>query len=73
MDIDLQMKIKKNKKMYDLLKENSYWLKDLNRNPNNYKSFVSEMKVKYRLRMTDKVSDAIDNIDLISAVLENIK
>lgn len=73
MDIDLQMKIKNDKKMYQLLKENSYWLKDLNRNPSNYKKFVNEMKTKYHLRITDKVSDTIDNIDLISSVLENLK
>lgn len=73
MHLDLIMKIKNDKKMYELLKLNSYWIKDLNRDPNNYKRFVAEMKTKYRLRTTDKISDAIDNIDLITAVLDNLK
>lgn len=66
-------KIRKDKKMYDLLKENSYWIKDLTRDPKNYKNFVNDMKVKYHLRFTDKVNDAIDSIDLISTVLDAIK
>lgn len=73
MELDLIMKIKNDKKMYDLLKENSYWIKELNRNPESYKRFVSEMKAKYRLRATDKISDAIDNIDLLTTVLETLK
>ena len=73
MQLNLIMKIKNDKKMYELLKLNSYWIKDLNRNPNNYKKFVAEMKAKYRLRTSDKISDAIDNIDLITAILDNLK
>lgn len=73
MELDLIMKIKSDKKMYELLKLNSYWIKELNRDPNNYKRFVAEMKSKYRLRTTDKINDAIDNIDLITTVLETLK
>lgn len=73
MELELIQKIKNDKKMYDLLKLNSYWIKDLNRDPNNYKRFVSEMKTKYRLRATDKISDAIDNIDLITGILDTLK
>lgn len=73
MELDLIMKIKNDKRMYELLKQNSYWIKELNRNPESYKNFVSEMKTKYRLRATDKISDAIDNIDLITAVLDTLK
>lgn len=73
MQLDLIMKIKNDKKMYELLKQNSYWIKELNRNPDSYKRFVAEMKAKYRLRTTDKISDAIDNIDLITTVLDTLK
>lgn len=73
MELDLIMKIKNDKKMYELLKLNSYWIKELNRNPDNYKKFVADMKIKYKLRATDKISEAIDNIDLISTVLETLK
>ena len=73
MQINIQLELDKDEKMAKLLKENSYWFKELNRNPNNYKKFVNEMKVKYKLRTTDKVSEAIDNIDLISTVLQSLK
>lgn len=73
MQLDLQKELLKDAKMAQLLKENSYWYKELNRNPDSYKSFVSEMKVKYKLRTSDKVSSMIDNIDLISTVLQTLK
>lgn len=73
MELDLYMKLKKNTRMYDILKNNSYWIKQLNRNPEDYKRFEEEMKERYKLRTTDKINEVIDNIDLISAVLETLK
>lgn len=73
MQMRVLLELKKDKKMWDLLKLNSYWVKDLNRNGNNLKKFKDDMKVKYKLRTTDKISDAIDNIDLISNVLGALK
>lgn len=73
MELDLYMKLKKNTQMYDILKNNSYWIKQLNRNPEDYKRFEEEMKERYKLRTTDKINEVIDNIDLISAVLETLK
>ena len=59
--------------MQELLKRNSYWFKELNRNSENYKEFLNAMKEKYHLKVTDKISDTIDNIDLISGILESLK
>jgi len=73
MQMRVLLELKKDKKMWDLLKINSYWIKDLNRDASNIKRFKDDMKVKYRLRTTDKISDAIDNIDLISNVLGALK
>lgn len=67
------LELKKDKKMWELLKLNSYYVKELNRDANNVKRFKEDMKVKYKLRTTDKISDAIDNIDLISNVLNALK
>ncbi len=69
MQKSLQIKFQENPKMKELLKLNSYWYKDLNRSANNYKKFENAMKDLYKLRTTDKLSDAIENIDLISSVL----
>ncbi len=65
----IQLKLKENPKMKEYLKLNSQWYKDLNRSPNNYKNFENAMKDLYKIRATDKISDAIENIDLISSVL----
>lgn len=69
----VQEELLKNPKMIDFLKKNSEWIKDLNRNGDNFSKFKSTMKEKEHLRVTDKISDAIDNIDLISSVLEVFK
>lgn len=68
-----QIELKKDAKMWDLLKSNSYWLKDLNRDVTSIKRYKEDMRVKYRLRTTDKISDAIDNIDIISNVISALK
>ena len=73
MHVSALLELKKDKKMFDLLKANSYWIKELNRDPLNIKTYKEDMKVKYRLRATDKISDAIDNIDIISNVLSALK
>ena len=66
-------KLKNNPKMYEILKQNSYYIKLLNRDPNFYKTFLRDMKEKYKLRPTDKMNEVIDNIDLISNILETLK
>ncbi len=73
MQLNALNEIKKEPKMWDLLKYNSYWVKDLNRDFTSVKKYKNDMKVKYRLRTTDKISDAIDNIDIISNVLGALK
>ena len=73
MDLLLQQKLETYKKMQELLKWNSYWFKELNSNSESYKDFINAMKEKYHLKMTDKISNTIDNIDLISGILENLK
>lgn len=73
MNIIIQNKLKENPKMLDYLKENSYWYKELNRNPNSYNNFIDFIKEKYKLRSTDKVETLLSNIDLVSNVLEVLK
>ena len=73
MQVNALLELKKDGKIFDLLKYNSYWLKELNRDATNVKRYKDDMKVKYRLRATDKISDAIDNIDIISNVLSALK
>ena len=72
MEKEIIIKLQKDK-YYDYLKENSHFIKNLNRNPHNYETFKEFVKNQYHLRITDKVSTAIDDIELISSVLETLK
>ena len=73
MDLFLQKKLLNTPKMYQYLKENSYWIKFLNRDPALYKEFESKMKELYKERPTDKISEAIDGIVMISGILTSLK
>lgn len=53
--------------------EHSYWIKELNRNPNALKDFEKEMKVIYKERPTDKLNNVVDGIDMISSFIEMVK
>lgn len=73
MEIETQIKIRENEKHFKYLKENSYYFKYLNRGDITYKKFVDDMKVKYKERTSDKVSNFIDNIDLVSTIIDTFK
>lgn len=73
MNLILQKKLLDNPKMYQYLKENSYFIKLLNRDPNSYKNFEEKMKELYKERATDKITSAIDNIELVSGILSSLK
>ena len=73
MDLFLQKSLRDNPKMYQYLKENSNFIKYLNRDPKTYKDFENKMKELYHERATDKIGEVIDNIDLISSVLSSLK
>ncbi len=73
MQLYLQMAFRSNQKDYLRLKENSYFIKDLNRGILDYKMFVDAMKEKYKERTTDKLTNVMDNMELISSVLNVFK
>lgn len=62
-----------NKKEYELLMDNSWYIKDLNRGVKSFNTFVEEMKIKYKQRTTDKINNVIDNMDLINSFLDVLK
>lgn len=64
---------KEKQDLYNLLKLNSSYIKDLNRGTMDYKGFDNIMKTKYKKRTTDKVSSLINNMDLVSSVLDILK
>lgn len=67
------MQFRENAKSYRQLKENSYYFKELNRGLIDYKKFNEDMKIKYKERVTDKINNVVENMDLISSVLDVLK
>ena len=73
MNIDIQYKIKNNKNYLKFLRENSNWYKYLNRDPNNFKFFEEEVKTVYKLRPADKISRAVNTIEMLQTLFTNVK
>lgn len=71
MDRVVLKKIKKDK-LFEYFKLNSFYIKDLNRNPSYYETFKKIIKEKYNLRVTDKVSNVINDIELVSSIISTI-
>ena len=63
----------KKDKLYDYLKENSYLIKELLRHPENYKNIKEYLKEKYHLRLTDKISTALDSVETLNSIIDTIK
>lgn len=59
-------------KLMEYIKENSWYIKDLYRNPNSYERIKKEIKEKYKLRMVDKVSNVMDDIELVTSIINTI-
>ena len=53
------------------LRENSYWYKKLNRNPESIDKFIDEMKEKYELKFSNKVERVINTVDLVTKIFKN--
>ena len=51
MTTELQIKIGSDPMQTSFIRENPYWYKRLNRNPNSYKDFIADMKNKYKLNI----------------------
>lgn len=73
MNLDTQFKLKNNPLYIKYLRENSYWYKILNREPNSFKTFEDEVKVNYKLRPEDRLSQALDYIEMLETIMSTLK
>lgn len=73
MNLDIQFKIKNNPNYQRYIRENSHWYKILNRTPEAFKQFEEEVKDKYRLRPSDRISKVLENIEMVQAILSTFK
>ena len=70
MRFDIYQKLKEKEIYTKFIRENSYWYKILNRNPNMFDKMIEDMKDKYKLRVTDKIDNVVDSVDLITKFLK---
>ncbi len=73
MTLDIQYKINTNPNYLKYLRENSHWYKLLNRNPNIFQKFETEVKQNYKLRPSDKISKALDTFEMIQTIFLSLK
>ena len=73
MNLETIIKIKNNALLQKYIRENSYWYKILNRNPNMIEYLEEEMKEKYKLTTIDKINELSNKLDLIKAFMNAFK
>lgn len=73
MKLDIQFKLKNDKLLQKFVRENSYWYKNLNRNPDSVNYLIQEMKVKYKMTASDKINNISEKLDLIRAFMNVLK
>lgn len=73
MTLDIQFKIRNNPYYIKYIRENSYWYKILNRNPNMFSKFEETVKTNYQLRPSDKIKNTLEMINLMQNVISSLK
>ena len=73
MQVITQMQIRNNPRLYQYLRENSYWYKYSNRDPNSIEIVLEEMKKYYKLTATDKMENLSRTFSYLETFLEIMK
>lgn len=73
MTLELQFKIKNDPNLYRYLRENSYWYKELNRDPRSIKQMELEMKNRYKLTTVDKITNIKKSLDMVRTFMDVLR
>ena len=73
MNLETIIKIKNDAMLQKYIRENSYYYKILNRNPNFLEYLIEEYKKEYKLTTADKINDLSNKLDLIKAFMNAFK
>ena len=73
MKIFTQLKILNTKNYYNYLKDNSLFIKELNRGERNFVLFDEYVKEKYTLKLSSRVNKALENVENITNFLNLLK
>ena len=69
MTTEVQLKINSDPRLISFIRQNPIWYKRLNRNPDLFKEFTMDMKDKYKIKTSDKITKALNNISMLQAFL----
>ena len=70
MTVALQFKIKNDSNLSRYLKENSHWIKYLNRDPFAISQMEEEMKERYQLTMKDRLQKIQEQIRMVRSLMD---
>ncbi len=73
MDFITQKKIFENPMLHRFLRENSYWYKILNRDPDKIDDMIKDMKDKYKLNTSDKIERFGEKLTFVESILDVLK
>ena len=73
MTLDIQFKIKTDPNYQKYIREHSNWYKILNRNPEAFPVFEEEVKEVYKLKPSHRITKMLDNLEMVSALMSNLK
>lgn len=73
MKTNIYLKIMQDPKQLNFLYNHSYWYKELNRTPDNYKNFEKEYKETKKKEFYKKTNSFIDTIDTASKIISIMK
>lgn len=73
MDLKTINYIKNNKEIYDFLRENSMYYKELNRDSTSINKIELLARKKYKMTYIDKLENITNNINLISTFIDVLK
>ena len=73
MNIETQLKIRNNPNLYHFLRENSWWYKEINRNPESINEMQIEMKNYYKMNLSDQIDRFGKRIEMIRTFMDIMK
>lgn len=73
MNIQTQILVRSNPNIYQFLRENSYWYKYLNRDPNSIHALEKEMREKYKLTTEARLEKLNEKVSLIHSFMDIMK
>ncbi len=73
MILPVQIKIRNDPRLYQYLREKSYWYKELNRNSNAILQMEQEMKERYQLTALDKINQLSKQLELVRSFMDMMR